>query len=89
MTRKAAEILGPGFDVEIVELHHRRKKDAPSGTATTLAEILTQVRRQHLAERAGPVERAAAVAAAARVEQAAGGAAGTTDLGRGAQPRTH
>lgn len=45
LTRKAAEILGPGFDLEIVEMHHRLKRDAPSGTAKTLAEILTAVRR--------------------------------------------
>src|SRR5436190_7979565 len=45
LTRKAAEILGPGFDLEIVEMHHRMKRDAPSGTAKTLAEILTAVRR--------------------------------------------
>jgi 4-hydroxy-tetrahydrodipicolinate reductase len=48
LTRKAAEILGPGFDLEIVETHHRLKKDAPSGTATTLAEILAAVRQQQL-----------------------------------------
>jgi 4-hydroxy-tetrahydrodipicolinate reductase len=48
LTRKAAEILGPGFDLEIVEMHHRLKKDAPSGTAKTLAEILAEVRRQQL-----------------------------------------
>lgn len=46
LTRKAAEILGPGFDLEIVEMHHRMKKDAPSGTAASLAEILTEVRKQ-------------------------------------------
>jgi 4-hydroxy-tetrahydrodipicolinate reductase len=45
LTRKAAEILGPGFDLEIVEMHHRLKRDAPSGTAKTLAEILAKVRR--------------------------------------------
>lgn len=45
LTRKAAEILGPGFDVEVVEMHHRHKKDAPSGTAATLVEILAQARR--------------------------------------------
>ncbi|MBI2924908.1 MAG: 4-hydroxy-tetrahydrodipicolinate reductase [Verrucomicrobia bacterium] len=50
LTRKAAEILGPGFDLEIVEMHHRMKKDAPSGTATTLAEILAGVRKQQLKE---------------------------------------
>jgi 4-hydroxy-tetrahydrodipicolinate reductase len=40
LTRKAAEMLGPDFDLEIVEMHHRMKKDAPSGTAVTLADIL-------------------------------------------------
>jgi 4-hydroxy-tetrahydrodipicolinate reductase len=48
LTRKAAEILGPGFDLEIIEMHHRMKKDAPSGTASTLAEILASVRKQQL-----------------------------------------
>jgi 4-hydroxy-tetrahydrodipicolinate reductase len=48
LTRKAAEILGPGFDLEIVEMHHRLKKDAPSGTAHTLGEILAGVRHQQL-----------------------------------------
>lgn len=50
LTRKAAEILGPSYDLEITEMHHRLKKDAPSGTATTLAEILAAVRKQQLAE---------------------------------------
>jgi len=50
LTRKAAEILGPGFDLEVVEMHHRMKKDAPSGTATTLVEILASVRKQQLSE---------------------------------------
>jgi len=36
----AARILGPDYDIEIVEAHHRFKKDAPSGTARTLVEIL-------------------------------------------------
>ncbi len=44
LTRKAAEILGPTFDLEVVEMHHRLKKDAPSGTARHLAEILAEVR---------------------------------------------
>jgi 4-hydroxy-tetrahydrodipicolinate reductase len=48
LTRKAAEILGPGFDLEVVEMHHRFKKDAPSGTAKSLAEILADVRKQQL-----------------------------------------
>jgi 4-hydroxy-tetrahydrodipicolinate reductase len=48
LTRKAAEILGPDFDLEVVEMHHRLKKDAPSGTATTLLEILAEVRKLQL-----------------------------------------
>ena len=48
LTRKAAEILGPAFDLEIIETHHRLKRDAPSGTAKTLAEILAGVRQQQL-----------------------------------------
>jgi len=50
LTRKAAEILGPGFDLEVIEMHHRMKKDAPSGTAATLAEILAEVRNQQLSD---------------------------------------
>jgi len=50
LTRKAAEILGPFFDLEVVEMHHRLKKDAPSGTATTLLEILAEVRQVQLSD---------------------------------------
>ncbi|MGA0092810.1 MAG: 4-hydroxy-tetrahydrodipicolinate reductase [Chthoniobacterales bacterium] len=52
LTRKATEILGPGFDLEVVEMHHRLKKDSPSGTARHLAEILAEVRRLDYAEAA-------------------------------------
>jgi 4-hydroxy-tetrahydrodipicolinate reductase len=44
LTHKAAELLGADFNPEIVETHHKMKKDAPSGTAKTLAEILKAVR---------------------------------------------
>jgi 4-hydroxy-tetrahydrodipicolinate reductase len=44
LTRKAAEMLGENFDLEIGEMHHRLKKDAPSGAAKRLAEILCEVR---------------------------------------------
>jgi 4-hydroxy-tetrahydrodipicolinate reductase len=44
LVRHATEILGPGFDLEVIEMHHRLKKDAPSGTARRLAEILAGVR---------------------------------------------
>ncbi len=40
LTGKAAETLGKGYDLEVVEMHHRLKQDAPSGTAKHLAEIL-------------------------------------------------
>src|SRR6185369_7560363 len=50
LTRKAAEILGPEFDLEVVEMHHRLKKDAPSGTATTLLEILADARQLQVKE---------------------------------------
>src|ERR1700677_799981 len=52
LTRKAAEILGPGFDLEVVEMHHRMKKDAPSGTAAALAQILAAARSQSLEQEA-------------------------------------
>jgi 4-hydroxy-tetrahydrodipicolinate reductase len=44
LTRRAAELLGNDFDLDIVEMHHRTKKDAPSGTAKRLLEILQEVR---------------------------------------------
>jgi 4-hydroxy-tetrahydrodipicolinate reductase len=44
LTRKAAEVVGSDFDVEIVEMHHRLKKDSPSGTAKRLGEILIEAR---------------------------------------------
>ena len=44
LTRQAAALLGDDFDLEIVEAHHRMKKDAPSGTAKRLAEILEEAR---------------------------------------------
>jgi len=42
LIRKAEKVLGAGFDVEIVERHHRRKVDAPSGTALALAEAVNE-----------------------------------------------
>ena len=38
LVRKTAEVLGPDYDIEIAEMHHRHKKDAPSGTALMLAK---------------------------------------------------
>lgn len=42
LVRRAASLLGTDFDVEIVERHHRRKLDAPSGTALMLADAAAQ-----------------------------------------------
>lgn len=40
LVEKALAALGPGYDVEVVETHHRMKVDAPSGTALRLAEVV-------------------------------------------------
>ncbi|MBC7367150.1 MAG: 4-hydroxy-tetrahydrodipicolinate reductase [Undibacterium sp.] len=45
LTRKAAAILGSDYDAEVVEMHHRFKKDAPSGTAARLLEIILEERK--------------------------------------------
>ncbi len=44
LVEDAVSRLGPGFDCEVVELHHGRKKDAPSGTALALAEAAARAR---------------------------------------------
>jgi 4-hydroxy-tetrahydrodipicolinate reductase len=42
LAREATKLLGPGFDVEIIEMHHHNKQDAPSGTARRLAEVICE-----------------------------------------------
>jgi 4-hydroxy-tetrahydrodipicolinate reductase len=42
LVSQAGRALGPGYEVEIVEMHHRAKKDAPSGTALRLAEVAAE-----------------------------------------------
>lgn len=42
LAEAAARILGQGYDVEIIEAHHRRKVDAPSGTALKLGEVIAR-----------------------------------------------
>lgn len=44
LAAETASILGTGYDVEIMEVHHRFKKDAPSGTANHLAEVIAESR---------------------------------------------
>src|SRR5262245_46874509 len=48
LTQKAAALLGSDFNPEIAETHHKMKKDAPSGTAKTLAETLKAVRNTEI-----------------------------------------
>ncbi len=43
LAKKAAEILYPGFNIEIVEAHHNQKLDAPSGTALMIANEIASV----------------------------------------------
>lgn len=45
-------LLGLDYDVEMMEIHHNRKKDAPSGTALRLAECLAEAKNWNLAESA-------------------------------------
>ncbi|RIL06590.1 MAG: 4-hydroxy-tetrahydrodipicolinate reductase [Proteobacteria bacterium] len=48
---EATRLLGPSYDVEIVELHHGAKRDAPSGTALRLAEAVADARGEELRKR--------------------------------------
>ena len=47
LTRKTTELLGADFSPQIIETHHKMKKDAPSGTAKTLGEILETADKTH------------------------------------------
>ena len=48
----AAKSLNEGYDIEIVEMHHRMKVDAPSGTAIKLGEVIAEAQGTKLADRA-------------------------------------
>jgi len=45
LTARAARVLGDDYDAELVEMHHRHKKDAPSGTAARLLELILEARK--------------------------------------------
>ena len=45
LVAEATKILGPRFEPEVMEIHHRHKKDAPSGTALRLAEVIAEARK--------------------------------------------
>jgi len=55
LSAEAARLLGDGYQPAIVEAHHRHKKDAPSGTALRLAELLGVPRAEVSAVRGGDV----------------------------------
>lgn len=48
LVERAARALGPEWDIEVVEMHHRNKADAPSGTALTLGEAAARGRGEPL-----------------------------------------
>jgi 4-hydroxy-tetrahydrodipicolinate reductase len=69
LVRKAAAALGTGYDIEVLEMHHRHKLDAPSGTALMLGEAAAAGRRANLAD---VTETDRAAASGARAEGAIG-----------------
>jgi 4-hydroxy-tetrahydrodipicolinate reductase len=56
LVQEVAQILGNEFDAEVLEAHHRQKKDAPSGTAVRIAQILAEAYGRDLS-RVGVYER--------------------------------
>ncbi len=50
LAKKATEILGDGFDIEIIEKHHNQKVDAPSGTAIMIANAIDEVKGNSIYE---------------------------------------
>ncbi len=50
LVRQVAQILGESFDAEVLEAHHRNKRDAPSGTAVKLAQILAEAYGRDLSQ---------------------------------------
>jgi len=51
LTARVAQALGPEFDIEILEMHHRHKRDAPSGTSLMLGRAAAHAREVSLEER--------------------------------------
>lgn len=51
LTEQVAKVLGDDYDIEIVEMHHNQKKDAPSGTAVRLGECAAAGRGLNYAEK--------------------------------------
>ena len=56
LSKEATKFLGDEYDIEIIEMHHNQKLDAPSGTAMTLAEEINSVRETPLVPQYGRKE---------------------------------
>ena len=68
LIRRAAASLGPDWDIEVLETHHNRKVDAPSGTALMLGEAAAEGRGKSLAElRTGPYDGRSAAREAGKI----------------------
>jgi 4-hydroxy-tetrahydrodipicolinate reductase len=50
LLHQAASLLGPEYDIEVLEAHHHHKVDAPSGTALAMGEVLAQARGTNLTQ---------------------------------------
>ena len=55
LAARAAKVLQEGFDIEISEVHHRTKKDAPSGTALELARLMAEANGWDPKKKAPPI----------------------------------
>lgn len=90
LAREAAQRLGPGYDAEIVELHHSAKQDAPSGTALRLAAAIAEGRSQS-AEAGADAESAArfTLSRSGHTGPRAPGAIGVQALRGGDNPGEH
>ena len=84
VTRRVAEALDEDFDIEIVEMHHRNKVDAPSGTALMLGAAAAEGRGVNLAEHSASAPATASqdrVGAATSVLPACAGEASSATIG--------
>lgn len=52
LVRQVSSVLDDSYDIEIIETHHRYKKDSPSGTANKIAEIIAKEKKVRLEEKA-------------------------------------
>jgi len=50
LARDAAKALGPDYDTEIIEIHHQHKKDAPSGTAVKVGDLIANATGRSLSK---------------------------------------